>query len=122
MRTTFKGNSPSECDPTRISRLRLQLASGAAHPPAAAPTRTASHPDRSIRRARAWPAGPRAHQSTARVRRPMARANAAPYHTRLECHLILSSGVRPCAMYQVRLHGALGDELVDPSRALSAAI
>jgi hypothetical protein len=42
MRTTFKENSPSECDPTRISRLRLQLASGAAHPPAAAPTRTAS--------------------------------------------------------------------------------
>ena len=26
MRTTFKGNSPSECEPTRISRLRLQLA------------------------------------------------------------------------------------------------
>ena len=38
-------------------------ASGAAHPPAAAPTHTTSHPDRSIRRARAWPAGPRAHQS-----------------------------------------------------------
>src|SRR5271156_6199231 len=49
---------------------------------------------------------------------PVARANAAPYHTRLECHLILSSGVRPCAMYQVRLHGGLGDELVDPGRAL----
>jgi hypothetical protein len=48
----------------------------------------------------------------------VARANAAPYHTRLECHLILSSGVRPCAMYQVRLHGGLGDELVDPGRAL----
>jgi hypothetical protein len=25
-------------------------------------------------------------------------------------------------MYQVRLHGGLGDELVDPGRALSAAI
>ena len=49
---------------------------------------------------------------------PVARANAAPYHTRLECHLILSSGVRPCAMYQVRLYGGLGDELVDPGRAL----
>ena len=95
-----------------------QLASEAAHPPAAAPTRTASHPDRSIRRARAWPAGRAPINQLHEFDVPVARANAAPYHTRLECHLILSSGVRPCAMYQVRLHGGLGDELVDPGRAL----